>query len=65
MKLPAGSSFGPVVGKCYVCQQPVRAKVASQVFDPTVGWDRRVHRGACKERAEVMFSPKVEGSKDE
>ena len=57
--------LGPVLGTCYVCRQPVRAKEATQVYDSSVGWDRRVHRGACQERAEQLFGPKVEGGTDE
>lgn len=56
--------LGPVIGQCWVCHEPVRAKEASQVYDPTVGWARRVHRGACAERAEIMIGPKIEGSTD-
>jgi hypothetical protein len=44
-----------VVGSCWACGGGVRASEVVRLVDPAVGIKRKLHRGDCAARAEVMF----------
>jgi hypothetical protein len=59
---------GAVVGRCYVCREPVHTRTAQYISDPTVinsttgrNVRRVVHRGECADRVGQLFVGKGDG----
>jgi hypothetical protein len=44
-----------IIGKCWACSGAVRAAEVVRLTDPATGIKRKLHRGDCAARAEVMF----------
>lgn len=47
-----------IVGKCYLCRQPIHAGDNAYVRDATVGVDRLTHKGKCWTTLDARIGPK-------
>ena len=46
-----------VIGRCWACHQPCTGANSTLIYDPSVGYDRRVHKGECHANAERLIGP--------